>query len=91
MRETDLGIPGTTCNNSLESTCGAFMHNQHKEDFVSNMVQYIHSLLCHLLDKYLAGLLADLDPVQMSVLWFVHYVPTAVKAKDVVTNTACPA
>ena len=35
--------------------------------------------------------MADLDPVQMSVLWFVHYVPTAVKAKDVVTNTACPA
>ena len=43
MRETDLEIPGTMCNNSLESTSGALMHNQHEEDYVRNMVQYVQS------------------------------------------------
>ena len=40
--------------------------------------------------RYLAGLLADLDPVKVAMFGFVHNVPATVKAQDVVADTACP-
>lgn len=40
--------------------------------------------------QYLASLLANLDPVEASVLGLVHNGATTVEAQDVVSDAACP-